>query len=179
MTCFGRRMGKGMPASGPPRALALASPRRRPGAFRKPSLRRNRFSKNLHFGGICGISPLFHHMFSRKGRHAHLISEPFSYSRHEPAQICTGHSHGHPCTRRAGSHSTKAISEARIDAECPHLDGTQHLHGMCDFANQVAAFSNCFKRNSIPRKCRPSVNAALPHTPVFMQMSITTPLVEL
>ena len=34
-------------------------------AFRKPSLRRNRFSKNLHFGGICGISPLFHHMFSR------------------------------------------------------------------------------------------------------------------
>ena len=50
-------------------------------AFTKPSLRRNRFSKNLHFGGICGISPLFHHMFSRKGRRAHLISEPFTMTR--------------------------------------------------------------------------------------------------
>ena len=48
-------------------------------AFRKPSLRRNRFSKNLHFGEICGISPLFHHMFSRKRRRAHLLSEPFRF----------------------------------------------------------------------------------------------------
>ena len=45
--------------------------------FRKPSLRRNRFSRHVHFGGICDISPLFHNMFSRKGRRAHLISEPF------------------------------------------------------------------------------------------------------
>ena len=60
VTCFGRRMGKGMPASGPPRALALASPRRRP------------LSENLHFGGICGISLLFGStdMFSRKGSKA-------------------------------------------------------------------------------------------------------------
>ena len=36
-------------------------------AFTKPSFRRNRFSQNLHFGGISGISPLFNHIVLPQG----------------------------------------------------------------------------------------------------------------
>ena len=80
-------------------------------AFRKPSLRRNRFSKNLHFGGICGISPLFHHMFSRKGRRAHLIYQPFHATLHT--------THSHKCT---GYSSSTVKPETRFSTryKCAH-----------------------------------------------------------
>ena len=61
-------MGKGVPASGPPRALALASGLHYAGGrFQKTFTSAKPLFKNRHFGGICGISPLFHHMYSRKG----------------------------------------------------------------------------------------------------------------
>ena len=45
----------------------------------------------------------------------------------------------------------------------------------CNPESHNFATSYCFARNSMPMKRRPSISAAAPHTPVFMQISMTRP----